>query len=246
MIELYHYTNKVGYDAVTSGRVGWQPSIGLSAKPIEIKSKSWDSEDFTTVDPSQIGDKILSALTLGGIALATIGFAAPDPFDSAFTIGNPLMPPTTLINDINYGPGWYATNLTPDTKSEILLNELWQGNINNIDKLNYWLKLSLDIDRFKTPDKNRPYVKFLPIVNRRKMSGDPPRPCGQSTSVVLLVEAGSRTQASDETIKVDFLYKPSPALVVIKPFIFLIEGFSKLNSIEQNNIRRYFQIDNDE
>jgi len=241
-IKLFHYTDKIGYDTLTSGHVEWYPSLGISRRHVKVISRHPipGLEHLFPKDFSHFEETSADAISFAGT------LAAVNPFISAFTTGNPLMPPTTLVNNIRYGPGWYATDLTPDTKTQKLLKALWQGNAENLHKTAFWLQIAVKPERIDTPDKERPNVKFIPIVNNRRMRGDPPKPFGQSTSSVYLLEAGSRVEVRDGEVKINHLYKPSSPIELIKPFMFLIDGFSSLSPDMQDNVRRYFGIDNSE
>lgn len=239
MIELYHYTDKVGYDTLTSGRVEWLPSFGIFRSNVKVISRE-PLPVFEHLFPKDFFQfEETSAATISSAG----ALAAVNPFIAAFTTGNPLMHPTTLVNDIRYGPRWYATNLTPDTKTWELLKALWQGDTENLSKTAFWLRISAKPDRIETPDEKRPHVKFIPIVNNRRMTGDPPRPYGQSTSSVYLLEAGSRVEVCGGDVKVNYLYKPSLPIELIKPFMFLIDGFASMSHEMRDNIHRYFRID---
>ena len=99
---------------------------------------------------------------------------------------------SSRFQDVDYGPGWYVTQTPPTAPTDMLLEELWQGRLENTQKTAYWLKLLTNAQRLKVPDINRPGVAYLPIYNG--LGGDANRPAGINTEPVLLTEGGVRRQ----------------------------------------------------
>ena len=173
MISVYHYTDEVGFKALSSG-AAWIPSTGL------------------TIDPNTPFDIHLTC----SVAAASLSFYVQQWNQCDFRQKS-----STQFRDINYGPGWYLTNLPPSTSTNQLLDALWLGNREFADRTTYWLRvLSQDV---VTPDDERPSVKFLPVYQSRR--ADTNNPFGGRTSPVLLVDAGMRREERAERVDVKVL-----------------------------------------
>ena len=208
MKTVYHYTNKIGFDAITTGN-NWYPS---------------------TMKKHNFSEPLSSVLTLDSTLAMKLYY------EHQFEQHDYREKKSTQFRDINYGPGWYVTDIPPTAKTNYLLNELWQGNDEYIDNTEYWLKINVENKRLKQPDENRETVYFLPIFDHRGF--DTNRPAGWSTSPVLLVEAGYR---DNSTVKQVNLFKPP--LELLPSFINVIDGWSSLNPDHQCNALGYFAMD---
>lgn len=149
-----------------------------------------------------------------------------------------------MVKDMAYGPGWYATDLPPETTTDELLCELWQNNPSHLDKTEFYLRLSTESYRVVTPDESRPSLRFIPLVDQCRISGEDPDASisGQSTHPVYLVDAGQRADVNDRTPIVTQLFNPTESIKLIDAFIFGISGFSGMSPVMQENLCNYFGI----
>lgn len=211
MISVYHYTDEVGFKALSSG-AAWIPSTGL------------------TIDPNTPFDIHLTC----SVAAASLSFYVQQWNQCDFRQKS-----STQFRDINYGPGWYLTNLPPSTSTNQLLDALWLGNREFADRTTYWLRvLSQDV---VTPDDERPSVKFLPVYQSRR--ADTNNPFGGRTSPVLLVDAGMRREERAERVDVKVLRKYEPAVEVVPPFQAVIDGWTSIDIDSQCNILGFMGLD---
>lgn len=169
MKTVYHYTDQSGFQALSSGAT-WYPSTG-TAIPLNPSTS--------------FADHIQAAIIRASIIFFREQYETRDYTRSR----------SSHFPDVYYGPGWYVTEIPPDTSSEVLLQELWQGRADYVDRTHYWLKIITEERRLKLPDSNRNTVLYLPIYE--KLGGDVNRPAGESIEPVILVEAGSRSQGTD-------------------------------------------------
>lgn len=238
MRELYHYTNKAGYDALTSGCVPWLPSVG----PVKgYSSVSVSVQPFLSheLPPESIWKEGSLAKKIS-LWVAFAAKALPGEFDEH----GRFEPPPGINFDIHYGAGWYATSLPPATTTVELLQELWQGKPEFLDKTAYWLQVAVDETqtRVEIPDKSRAGVVFIPIVSRQ-MTGDPPRPCGISGAPVFLVRAGKRSEGVAGHVDIETLYEPETPVRLVEPFAVLVDGFAQLPKRDRNRLCRFLGIE---
>ena len=229
MIELYHYTDRLGYEALISGKKPWRPSSGFSGlKVISVERRPVPGlEHLFPTDPSVFNDISEEDDTL--------------PMSSAAALA--AMLPSGTFHDINYGPGWYVSDITPDMSTIELLNILWSGNPKSLKKTSYWLKIAVDSNRVHIPDKLRPHVMFVPIIEDRRLRGDPPGLWCQSSSYVYLVSAGIRKfKTIESSAIVQELFHPDIPVELIEPFMFGVSGYTLLSPEQQANLRSYFAI----
>src|SRR5262249_43969476 len=136
---FYHYTNDIGFEALTSGSK-WQPSDGFprdaftegTATPVpgfeHLFSGKWPAK----------GSDSLSRFVSASALAAHIDFVKESAFSAAPSPG------VNVMRDVHYGPGWYATTLPPETRTHALLNDLWRGDASNLDKTRYWAEFEVD------------------------------------------------------------------------------------------------------
>jgi tetratricopeptide (TPR) repeat protein len=134
-----------------------------------------------------------------------------------------------IDSDARYGPGWYATTLAPDTSTDTLLRELWQGNVKHIAKTEYWLLISVEEDSaaYVVPDATRPHVVFLAQYNRGEQ-GDPSCPTGYRSEPIVLVKAGRREGTPSDEVVVETLFEPEVPSELTSPYVVIFQGLSPL------------------
>lgn len=213
MKTVYHYTNKSGFAALSSGAT-WYPSTGI---PLNTDRSL----------PKHMQLSIMRAQELF--------------FQEQYKDRDYVKTRSAHFPDVHYGPGWYVTETPPDATTHLLLTELWQGSLEAKEKTDYWLRLSTPERRLKWPDPTRPSVAYLPIYE--KLGGDSNRPVGGSDSSVSLVEAGRRAQNSDGQVHVEVVHSYHPPIEVIAPFLTVFDGWSVLLPDKQCNILGFLGFD---
>jgi tetratricopeptide (TPR) repeat protein len=235
---FYHYTDETGHDALTSGNALWRPSLGFRASSLRNAGRRPVKGLEALFPPEDFADKE----SLSALLSTSAAFASMIPFTKEFMAEHTHVPGEFVLSDIHYGPGWYVTSLPPSTPTSVLLRELWRGKIENSQKTSFWLEISADSERVEFPDRNRPDVAFLPILNSRSMSGDPPRPVGSSSSPILLVRSGSRQEDSSGNVHVNILFEPTNALTLVDRFTYVFDGFWRLPEERQARLKLYFGL----
>jgi hypothetical protein len=213
MKTVYHYTDKSGFGALSSG-APWYPSAGMP------------------IDPQRaLLDHMQLSVLLSSVLFYIEQYKARDYAHTS----------SAYFQDAHYGPGWYVTETPPNATTQLLLTELWQGNLDAKHKTEYWLKLAVPNDRLKAPDPRRPSVAYLPLFDRR--GGDFNRPAGGSSSFVYLVKGGRRTQDSDGRVIIDVVHSYNPPITIISPFLAVFDGWSCIPPDKQCNILGFLGLD---
>lgn len=227
-VETYHYTDEGGFEALAHRHELWRPSTGFSASVTRTATPFPGREDlFPPPEVLARHYKRRSGVTIE-TASAIAAVAGPGHW-----------------HDIHYGPGWYVTDLTPASSTRKIVEAFWRGDRAAIPKSAFWIKVSCEGERIQTPDTSRAHVKFLPIVEHRRLSGDPPGIWAQSMTPIYLVAAGCRSGSWDGPALVNDLLTPSEPVMLVDAFIFGISGFSDLTPTMQANLKAYFAISED-
>src|SRR5512136_344754 len=189
-LDLFHYTDREGFEGLTSPSADWLPSLGARLKPQTVSMKPVPGhEDLLPEEPPP---ESMSSLLSTLIAVATAG-------------------PTELMFDLSsrvYGPGWYMTSLEPDRPTEDLIRILWSDNRTRRARTEFWVKVRVSEFKVKTPNLLLPELKFVPIGDRRGFVGAPGEGelVGESALAIDLLSAGSRDDSRGGRVRVTPLY----------------------------------------
>jgi hypothetical protein len=214
LLDLYHYTDRGGFEGLTSPAGDWLPSLGARSKPQTVSVKPVPGrEDLFPQEPTA-SRQSMSSLLSTLIAVATAG-------------------PTDLMLDLSsrvYGPGWYMTSLEPDRQTDELVRILWSDNQTKRARTEFWVKIRVSEFKARTPNPLRPDLKFVPIGDARGIVGPPGEEelAGESLLSIDLLSAGSRDDSGRRRVGVATLYQEPRCLV--PPFRFQTVGWPKFGS----------------
>ena len=214
-MEVFHYTDQKGFTALTSKSGDWHPSA------VSTIGAWFFASDIAT-------------------QLAVIACAGSKRLWEENDIRAPGAKP---FQSAAYGPGWYATELPPQTRTDELLDALWLGDVSQIEKTQHWLRLSVDAGRVRRPDRTRPWLQFVPILDRVSVLDEARKLMGHSTEPVHLLEGGTRTDGSAGSVRVDTTYEPREAVCLVEPFICSFDGWTYLSPDQQYALQAVFGLD---
>src|SRR5437879_4768298 len=141
VIELYHYTDIAGFEGLTAEHAQWLPSVGVNFEPgvaIPIPGHELPPEEILS-RPS-ISDDI------SALFAAVLSGASQEMLD---------------LSNTRYGPGWYMTDLPPNTSTQQLLKNLWASNPQKSHRTRYWVRIALSEFKVRVPNPAQQHVRFM-------------------------------------------------------------------------------------